>query len=290
MSNWPMGNWQVVPRAERDTLGEGVTYVARENAVYWVDIIGQRVNRLALSDGAIQTWPMPEMIGWLLERADAPGFIAGLKSGFHTLTLDPFVLTPIAAPEPDLPGNRMNDACVDAKGRIWAGTMSMDGSRADGALYRLDPDLAWHRLDAPYHIANGPTISPDGRTLYHTDSELGTVYRFALHEDGSLGPREIFVKFQDGWGAPDGMTVDAQGGVWIAHWGGACVSRFTSDGQRERWIDLPASQITKPCFAGENYDRLFVTSAADGVDEPLAGSLFELDPGCVGLPSHRFGG
>jgi sugar lactone lactonase YvrE len=285
-----MADWTVLPRDQRDLLGEGITYVAREQALYWVDIIGQRVNRHSLATGTSAQWDMPEMIGWLLERADQPGFIAGLQSGFHTLTLEPFALTLIAAHEPDLPGNRMNDACVDAQGRIWAGTMSMDGSRADGALYRFDPDFSCHRMDASYRIANGPTIAPDGGWLYHTDSAAGEVYRFARHDDGTLGPRQAFIAFPSEWGAPDGMTVDAQGGIWIAHWGGSCVSRFTPDGQRERWIDLPASQITKPCFAGENYDRLFITSAADGVDEAYAGAVFEVDPGCTGLPSHRFGG
>lgn len=287
-----MADWTILPRPadRRDILGEGITHVGGEDALYWVDIIGRRVNRFGLADRSCAEWAMPEMIGWLIERADAPGFIAGLKSGFHALTLEPFALTPIAAPEPHLPDNRLNDACADPQGRIWAGTMSMDGSRADGALYRLDADHSLHRMDAPYRIANGPAISPDGRSLYHTDSAAGEVYRFALRADGSLGSRERFITFPPAWGAPDGMTVDSLGGLWIAHWGGGCVSRFTPDGRRERWIDLPASQITRPCFAGRNLDRLFVTSASDGVDEEFAGCVFEVDPGCTGLPSRRFGG
>jgi len=285
-----MADWQVLHPGQRDRLGEGILWSAREGALYWVDILGQTVHRHTLADGTGQQWAMPEMIGWLLERRDHPGFIAGLKSGFYTLTLDPFALEQIAAPEPHLPENRLNDACVDAEGRIWAGTMSMDGSRADGALYRIDPDLSWHVVDRPYRIANGPAISPDGHWLYHTDSAAGQVYRFARKPDGSLGPREEFIAFLPEWGAPDGMAVDADGGIWIAHWGGGCVSCFTPDGHRDRWINLPASQITKPCFGGPNLDRMFVTSAADGVDEPLAGAVFEIDPGCVGLPPHLFGG
>ncbi len=287
-----MSHWTILARGSdrRDILGEGITWDPRDNALHWVDIIGRRVNRFCLSTGAYAEWPVPEMIGWLLPRAAAPGFVAGLKSGFHVLTLEPFALTAIAAPEPGLPGNRMNDACVDPEGRIWAGTMTMEGNRADGALYRLDPDLSWSRLDAPYRIANGPAISADGRWLYHTDSAAREVYRFARHGDGTLGPRETFIAFPPEWGAPDGMTVDAGGGLWIAHWGGGCVSRFTPEGRRERWIDLPASQITKPCFAGPGLDRMFVTSASDGVDEALAGCVFEVDPGCKGLPPHCFGG
>lgn len=285
-----MGTWTVLERDRRDALGEGITYVLRENALYWVDIIGQRVCRHGLADGGYREWIMPEMTGWLIERTSGEGFIAGLKSGFHALNLDPFHLEPVASPEPDLPFNRMNDACADARGAIWAGTMSMDGSREDGALYRLDPDLSWRRMDAPYRIANGPAFSPDGQALYHTDSAKGLVYRFAVDDAGNIGPRQEFIEFPPDWGSPDGMTVDAQGGIWIAHWGGGGVSRFDPDGQRERWIALPASQITRPCFAGPDFSRMFLTSAADGVDEPLAGAVFEVHAGVCGLPPSRFGG
>ena len=286
-----MDTYQVIARDRRDLLGEGVTWSERDRAVYWVDILGQRLNRLNLGAGAgvIDEWPIGEMIGWVIERADRPGFIAGLRTGFVSLSLDPVTITPIAAPEPHLPENRMNDAAADPWGRIWAGTMHMTGARADGALYRLDTDLTWSRADTGYHIANGPAISADGAWLYHTDSALGVVYRFALSPEG-LGPRETFITFPEDWGSPDGMCADADGGLWIAHWGGGCVSRFGPDGVRERSIALPASQITRCCFAGDGLDRMFVTSASDGVDEPLAGALFEIDPGCRGIAPRSFAG
>jgi sugar lactone lactonase YvrE len=279
---------RIVERSRRDSLGEGPVWCPQDRALYWVDIIGQKVNRLGLDDGGLADWDCPEMIGWLLPRAQG-GFIAGLKSGFHTLTLEPFTLERIHAPEPDRPGNRMNDACVDARGRIWAGTMQMDGQGAGGHLYRLDHDLSVRRVDEGYHIANGPTISGDGTTLYHTDSLLGRVYRFAIGADGELGPRETFLQFPEEWGSPDGMCCDSAGGIWIAHWGAGCISRFLPDGTRERFIELPASQITKCTFAGDNLDRMFVTSAADGVEnEPHAGCLFEVETGFTGLPPHTF--
>jgi len=283
-----MTDWAVLPRQRHDRLGEGITFVERENALYWVDILDRRVNRHALDTGAETGWTLPEMIGWLIERKDGAGFVAGLESGFHALTLEPFALFRLPSPAPG-PGNRMNDAVADARGRIWAGTMSLDGSRDEGALFRLDPDLSWRRVDGPYRIANGPAIAPDGRTLYHADSARGLVYRFAVRDDGTLGPRTVFLEFPDDWGSPDGMTMDAQGGLWVAHWGGGCVSRFSPEGRRERSIALPASQITRPCFAGAGMDRMFVTSAAEGVNEPLAGAVFEVDPGVRGLPPQRFG-
>ncbi len=281
----------MIPRGgQRDRLGEGLFWSAREGALYWTDILAPALNRLSLEDGAVTRWPMPDMIGWVIERAHAPGFIAGFRGGFAELTLDPLVITPITGPEPDLPGNRLNDAKADRHGRIWAGTMPIGADRPSGSLHRLDPDRTTGRVDTGYTVANGPAISPDGAWLYHTDTVPGRVYRFALDEAG-VRDRELFIQFESGWGRPDGMTIDVDGGLWIAHWGGGRVSRFTPNGALDRSIALPASQITNVCFAGEAYDRMFVTSAADGAEaEPHAGALFELDPGIRGLPPHLFGG
>ncbi len=281
---------RIVPRPERDRLGEGLFWSAREGALYWTDILAPALNRLSLGDGAVTRWPMPDMIGWVIERAHAPGFVAGFRSGFAELTLDPVRVTPIADPEPDLPGNRLNDAKADRHGHVWAGTMPVGADRPSGSLYRLHADRTVGRVDTGYTVANGPAISPDGRWLYHTDTVPGVVYRFALDADG-VRDREPFLRFEPGWGRPDGMTVDADGGLWVAHWGGSRVSRFTPDGALDRSIPLPASQITNVCFAGEGLDRMFVTSAADGAEaEPHAGALFELDPGVHGLPPHLFAG
>lgn len=286
-----MRNWHVVARDTHDQLGEGLSWSSRENGVYWVDIIGKTLFRLKLAGREIDSWTMPEMIGWVIEREHFPGLIAGLHSAIVELTLDPVTIRPIIAPEPDLPNNRRNDAKADARGRIWAGSMDVGAKAATGTLFRLDPDHSLHRMDTGHTICNGPAFSPNSDTLYHTDSARGSVYKFALHEDGSLGAREIFVQFENDWGKPDGMTVDAEGGVWIAHWGGSRVSRFAPDGTLDRAISLPASQITNCTFAGEKLDRMFVTSAAVGLSgEDHAGALFEVDPGTTGLPTNRYAG
>ena len=281
---------RIVARARRDRLGEGPLWSPSQDALFWVDILGQRLNRLSLADETTAEWAIPEPIGWVIERRHAPGFIAGLASGFVELSLDPLTIAPIVDPEAHLPANRFNDAKADAQGRIWAGTMSPDGATADAALYRLTPDRTVTRMDHGYRIANGPAISPDGRWLFHTDSALRQIYRYPLAEDGMLGARGVFVTFDDAWGHPDGMTFDADGGLWVAHWGGGRISRFDPAGRIERAIALPASQITSCAFAGAALDRLFVTSAANGVDEPEAGGLFEVDAGVRGLIPHRFGG
>lgn len=287
-----MESFRVIERPQRDELGEGLLWSPRENAVYWVDILAPALHRLSLTDGALRSWQMPEKIGWVVERRDRVGFIAGLQSGFHELTLDPFVCRRLVCPEPDRPNNRMNDAVVDHLGRIWAGTMDCGCEIEAGSLYCLAPDLTLRRHDSGYVVTNGPALSPGHEFLYHNDTGRGVVYRFALTPEGELREKTEFLRFPADWGVPDGMTVDAEGGLWIAHWGGSRVSRFTPDGALDRAIALPASQVTNCVFAGSGLDRMFVTSAATGrPGEALAGMLFEVDPGGArGLAPYYFGG
>ncbi|MDR3508487.1 MAG: SMP-30/gluconolactonase/LRE family protein [Caulobacteraceae bacterium] len=286
-----MSDYRVIAREGRDVLGEGPMWSARENAVYWVDIKGPRLWRLSLADEAVRSWPMPEAIGWVVERQDRASFIAGFQSGFAALTLNPFSITPLHDPEPDRPDNRLNDAKADAAGRIWAGTMDSLEREATGSLYRLDPDLTVSHHDSGYHVTNGPAFSPEGDVFYHTDSARRTIYAFDMTPDGRLENKRVFVTFEDAWGYPDGMTTDAEGGLWVAHWAGSRISRFLPDGALDRSIALPASRITSCAFAGENLDRMFVTSAAIGAaDEPQAGQLFEVAPGVRGLPTQAFAG
>lgn len=286
-----MAEPRVIARPDRDILGEGPTWSSRHQALFWVDIKGQALWRYSLADEAITRWAMSEPIGWALERRDHDSLIAGFKSGIATVTLDPFAISPLVAPEPDRPGNRLNDAKVDAKGRLWFGTMD-DSEQADtGAVYRLDPDLTLSRHDRDYRVTNGPTFSPDGAVMYQTDSARRTVFQFDLTPEGRLANKRVFLTFEDAWGYPDGMTTDAEGGIWIAHWGGARVSRFAPDGRLDRAIALPASRITSCAFAGDGLDRLFVTSASLGAaGETEAGRLFEVDPGVRGLAPQPFGG
>ena len=283
--------FEIIARSQRDQLGEGPLWSQREHALFWVDILGRQVHRLSLRDRRVSSWTMPENIGWLIEREHQQGFIAGFASGFFELGLEPLRTSLLCRPPLHPSSNRLNDAKADHHGRIWAGSMPFDADRPAGALYRLDVAHKVTHVDGGYTVANGPAFSRDGMFLYHTDSHARVVYRFRLHEDGSLSERTVFIEFPAEWGSPDGMTVDSDGGLWVAHWGGGRVSRFDERGKWERSIELPASRITSCAFAGPELDRMFVTSAADGVpDEPHAGCLFEVDPGVRGLAPHRYGG
>ena len=279
------------------TLGEGPVWCSREASLYWVDIKAPALHRYRPSDGDTTSWRMPERIGWVVERANGEGLVAGFKDrGFVFLTPGSMAVEVIGQPEPDYPDNRFNDAKADSAGRIWAGTMDDSEREASGGLYRLDPDLDWQRVDEGYVVTNGPALSPDERTLYHTDTFEGTIYAFDLSADGRLSGKRVFAQIPEGDGYPDGMTCDAEGGLWVAHWGGWRISRFKPNGTLDRAIEMPVGQVTSCAFGGENLDRLFVTSAAIGLgaedlrQQPLAGGLFEVETGLTGLPPGQFGG
>jgi sugar lactone lactonase YvrE len=286
-----MDDWKIVNPLDRDQLGEGPLWSTRDGSLYWVDILRQKVHRLRLDDGGVSSWTLPEMIGWVIERRYQPGFIAGLRSGFAELHLDPFEVRLIARPEPDRPDNRLNDAKADSAGRIYAGSMPVAADQPTGGFYRFDPDRTITRLDSGYVVANGPALSCDERYLFHTDSARRTVFRFAVRADGSLDERRPFIQFPEGWGKPDGMTVDAEDHLWVAHWDGARVSRFAPDGSLQHSIALPTPQVTSCTFAGSGLDRMFVTTAAVGRDDDVfAGKIFEVDPRTRGLAPHAFAG
>lgn len=281
--------YNIVERSERDHLGEGLTWIASRNALFWVDILKPAIHSLSLKNGAIQTLIVDEPVGWIMPIAGSHWFMTGFASGFWLLDFDTGERRFIGNPEEDRPDNRMNDAKVDAWGRIWAGTKDDTDRQKAGALYRLDPDLRWTRMDDGYGVTNGPTFSLDGRIIYHTDSPARTVYAFDLDASGTLSNKRIWLTFSDEWGYPDGMTTDAQGCIWIAHWGGGRISRFSPQGEWMQSIALPATNITNCTFAGDKLDRLFVTSSTIGREDELhAGALFEVEAGVSGLQPILF--
>ena len=278
--------------SSRATLGEGPLWVAEREALLFVDIEQARLLAYRPRDGQRQDWALEEACCWLVERADGDGFLAGLRSRIVHLRLDdagPRVVEEWARPEAHLPGNRFNDGKADAHGRVWAGTMDNAERAASGSLYRIDGRQV-SAVDAPYGIANGPAFSPDGRTLYHTDTATRTIYAFACDADGTLRDKRVHLRLQPDEGYPDGMCCDADGGLWVAHFGGGCVSRFDPGGRLAQRIALPATQVTSCAFGGPQLRDLYITTARRGRDdEPLAGALLRVRPGVAGMPPGRFG-
>ncbi len=273
--------------------GEGPLWIPDQQALYWVDIDGCKAHRYRLKDAAVDSWDLPEKTGWLLPREGRSGFVAGGQSGIYFVDLENGRCERVLDPEPELPGNRFNDAKVDAQGRIWAGTMDDREEEATGWLYRIDPDLSFSRWDGPYIVTNGPGITPDGGTLYHVDTFGPRIYAFDKHPDGSLSNRRLFAELKEGEGVADGLTVDDESCVWLAHWGGSRLTRFFPDGTVDGILEMPVPQVTSCAFGGANRNLLFITTAARNLDPaefPLAGGLFCAKTAVTGQASPSFKG
>ena len=275
-------------------LGEGPVWVERERALYWVDIRGRKIFRLDRK-GQLDSWNTPMHVGSLVPRARG-GFVAGTDKGFFFIDLDDARFELIAHPETDRPSNRFNDGKVDRAGRFWAGTMDDREREPAGTLYRLDPDLSWEAIDDGYRVTNGPAFSPDGRLMYHNDSALQVTYVFDLDEDGTASNRREFARFGKGDGYPDGMTVDAEGCLWIAFWDGWCLRRLSPNGERIAELLMPVQRPTSCAFGGEDLETLFITSARRDLQgteldkQPLAGGLFAADVGVAGIAELPYAG
>jgi L-arabinonolactonase len=281
----------------RSTLGEGPVWSTEEQALYWVDIVGPTVHRLDEATGEVGTWQLPSEVGSMALRRVGDGAVVALRSGFHLLDFDTGTTHLLCDPEGDLPANRFNDGKCDRQGRFWAGTMDDAEQDASGSLYRLDADGRCERMVGDIICSNGLGWSPDDATMYHTDS-----WRFRIDAwdfdpaTGALDNRRAFVQLAPGRVAPDGLTVDAEGCLWVATWDGWQVVRYTPDGAVERVVDLPVPRPTSCTFGGPDLDRLYITSARRGLDEetlaqaPLSGAVFVLEPGVRGLPEPEYAG
>ena len=276
----------------RAVLGEGPVWIAAHQALYWVDIVEGRLFRLA--HGQLEQIPIAAPLCSIVPRATG-GFIGGGLDGLVSITAD-FAISAMVQPEPDLPNNRFNDGKVDREGRFWAGTMDRTERTASGALYRLDANLGCTRIDDGYRVTNGPAFSPDGRTMYHTDSGRQSIYAFDLDETGKASNRRVFAQFGAGEGYPDGMTVDAEGCLWVAFWDGWCIRRLSPEGERLAELAVPVQRPTSCAFGGAQLDELFITSArrdltlAELEHQPQAGGLFRCQPGTIGIAELPFAG
>jgi L-arabinonolactonase len=281
----------------KDQIGEGPVWDVDEGALYRIDGEKGEIFRLEPSSGKVRSWTLQPArhIGSFALRKNG-GAVLATNHGLELFDFNTAQLTPIGYPEDKLPQTRFNDGKVDSRGRFVAGEINLKGD-AVGRFYRLDSDLKYTRLGQGVACFNGPCFSPDGRTLYYSDTTIDTI--FACDYDpqaGTVSNRRIFAKTGDLKGSPDGCTVDAEGRVWSALVRSGQVGCFTPDGKLERAIEVPPRHVSSTMFGGKNLDALYITSIGSSLGGFLKpneadGGLYVIRGlGVKGKPEPRFAG
>ena len=273
----------------QDLLGEGPWWDDEADALVWVDIRGRAVRSWTPGRDAVASRGLSEEVSLALPCADGRRVVAQVG---RLVLDDGATLQLLCAIDADNEHTRLNDGVCDDRGRLWVGTYSTRGL-PEAALYLVTPDGEVQEMLGGMVASNGVGWSPDGLVLYSTDTGRARIDRFTLSEDGSALERiGTLMTAADGEGRPDGLTVDAEGAVWTAMWGGGSVRRYSPDGELLTEVPLPVTYPTSVCLGGVELSTLFVTTSrchlAEGASEPTAGSVFAVNAGVSGLVVRRF--
>lgn len=277
----------------RAKLGEGPVWDEREAALWWLDIMSAALHRFDPASGEDETIALEQPITALVPRRTG-GLVGTTADGFAEIEANTGHVRPLASVDGiDAASMRMNDGKCDPQGRFWAGTMTFDFS--PGAhLYRLNADASVTAILGDVKLSNGLGWSPDERIMYYIDTMAHGIDAFDYDAaTGEPSGRRRLVTIDEADGLADGMTVDAEGCLWVALFDGFAVRRYAPDGSIDRDVRLPVGQVTCPAFGGEDLGDLYVTTAAEGIrpdDSPGAGGLYRLRPGVAGLPTNGYAG
>ena len=262
-------------------LGEGPVWDGVNHTILWIDIVGCAIHELNMKSNALRSISTPSMIGSFALCTDG-NILAAMQDGFSFVDRITGAVHPIEDPESALPDNRFNDGKTDPAGRFWAGSMSLSGEKGTGNLYMINQQLQVKKKIENVSISNGLCWSLDQRFFYYIDTPTMEVVRYDYdNQTGEINNKTTVITIPAKEGYPDGMTIDSEGMLWIAHWEGWQVARWDpSTGNKIDSIHLPVSLVTSICFGGENMDDMFITSARVGLtdeqlaEKPLAGSSF----------------
>ncbi|MDA4134782.1 MAG: SMP-30/gluconolactonase/LRE family protein [Thaumarchaeota archaeon] len=284
----------------RAQIGEGPTWDARKNVLYWVDITGGVVYAHTPKKPHDEVVQSVKDVSSVVPRKGG-GLALTSQHRYFALDLKSKDLSPLTASvEAEIETNRFNDGKCDAAGRYWAGTMDTLQKTRSGALYVLEKGRRPKKVISGVTISNGLGWSPDNKTMYYIDSPTRKVSALDYSlKTGTVKNRRTIVDFSVSKqpGKPDGMSVDSEGMIWVAHWGGSRLTRWDpSNGKLLETIAMPAEQVASCCFGGKNLDDLYITTARIRMDaktlaaKPLNGALFVVKPGVKGLPTNEFDG
>jgi sugar lactone lactonase YvrE len=272
-------------------VGESPVWDDRRNLLLFEDINAPALFAYDPASGRLQRWDMPAAVGSFGLCEDGRAIVA-LRTGVHFFDFATGQLEFFVHPEPDKPTNRLNDGKVGPDGRFWVGSMDDRPERQPvAALYRIDPDGTSTRMIEGLTVSNGLAWSPDGRTLYHSDSSQRhlSAYDYDL-ATGGLSNRRVLRTFEEAEGRPDGAAMDAEGYYWSAGVSAGCLNRVAPDGTIERRLALPVRAPTMPCFGGPDLKTLYVTSLTREVDgKTFPGTLLRVECDVAGAPVGRFG-
>jgi len=279
-------------------LGEGPVWNVRTNMLFWVDILAGDIHEFNPEANTHKTIHTRQMVG-AVAMCKNGDFLAALKTGLTRINRQTQETSTIAHAEPDLPANRFNDGKCDPAGRFWIGTMAIEETANAGSLYILD---AGHQVSKKIEgttISNGMAWSADSKTFYYIDTPTLTVVAYDFdNTDGSISNKRIIIKVDENDGYPDGMTIDSQGMLWVAHWGGWQVTRWNPEtGEKIFALPVPVSNVTSCTFGGKHLQDMYITTAQKGLSpdelnqQPLAGCLFVWkNTGFTGKPAVEFEG
>jgi len=277
-------------------LGEGVIWDHTSSRVWWTDIQQSKLYRYDPKSRELEQWDTPERLCCFTPVENKDYLLGAFESGFAFYTPASGGLKWIKKLEADNPGTRFNDGKTDRQGRLWAGTMVEDNELASyqGSLYCLHHDLTVSKTIDGLSIPNSLCWSPDGESMYHTDTPTRQIKKYSFDCDsGTFGNELLFATTKENC-FPDGSTVDDNGYVWNAQWGSSSVVRYSPSGQQDLIVDVPASQPSCVAFGGNDMNLMFVTSAWQGLDskarkaDPKAGCLFIYETEYQGLIEKHF--
>ncbi|WP_336485330.1 SMP-30/gluconolactonase/LRE family protein [Methylobacterium nigriterrae] len=270
-------------------LGEEILWDARSGTLVWVDIENPSVWRHRPATDETRRLPVDEKISFALLTPEPDIVLAGFKSGVARLDLGTGAREALARPEPHPPNNRLNSGHVGPDGALWFSSMDDSEQRPTGGFHRWDGETVTD-FGGRAAVTNGPVVSPDGASVYTIDTADNVV---RVHDlDGTrVGEPRPLITFEPGWGKPDGLTLDAEGHLWICHYAGSRITRFAPDGRVERILPVPTALVTKCAFGGADLATLYITTCRRGRDptlDPMAGHVFAVEAGVRGYPANVF--